>query len=148
MQGWQTEIREALTALSQVEELACDPIEVAETVCERHPAPHRAPRGLPLGTMAVYCFWHEGCWLKIGKAGPKSKARYTSQHYSPGSAMSTLLCSDPCMCNVAGFDAAGSGEWIKSRCCRVNLLLPASCDRALLSLLAGSVFALATEAAI
>ena len=53
------------------------------------PAPHR-PRSLPVGKMAVYCFFFRGRALKIGIAGPNSGARYLSQHYHPRSAGSTL----------------------------------------------------------
>ena len=65
---------------------------------EKLPAPHKPPSRLPLGKMAVYVFHSGTTCLKVGKAGPKSQARYTSQHYNPKSAMSTLaasMLSDP-----------------------------------------------------
>ena len=48
--------------------------------------PHRAPPSLPKGKMAVYVFSDKERVLKVGQAGPKSQARYTSQHYKVGSA--------------------------------------------------------------
>jgi hypothetical protein len=45
--------------------------------------PH-VPTALPVGWQGVYCLQFEGAWLKVGKAGPKSAARWISQHYSPG----------------------------------------------------------------
>ena len=68
--------------------LAADDIRV-----EALPAPHASPSRLPAGQMAVYVFTHGDDVLKVGKVGPKSQARYTSQHYSPGSAQSTFAAS-------------------------------------------------------
>jgi hypothetical protein len=54
---------------------------------------HTPPRTLPNGKMAVYVFsWNNQC-LKVGKVGPKSHARYTSQHYNPKSSNSNLAKS-------------------------------------------------------
>ena len=43
--------------------------------------------------MAVYVFSEKSQVLKVGKVGPNSQARYTSQHYNPKSARSTLAKS-------------------------------------------------------
>lgn len=59
---------------------------------EQLPAPHKSPTKLPTGKMAVYIFVYGDIVLKVGKVGPKSNARYTSQHYT-GSAPSTLAKS-------------------------------------------------------
>jgi hypothetical protein len=56
------------------------------------PAPHKRPR-LPARKMAVYVFEAGGKCLKVGKVGPKSHARFTSQHYLPNSAKSNLARS-------------------------------------------------------
>ncbi|BCS32691.1 hypothetical protein TBR22_A19130 [Luteitalea sp. TBR-22] len=88
--------------------------------------------------MAVYGFWGHGRWLKVGIAGPKSGARFCSQHYRAGSAPSTLaasLAADPEMAAIAGFDPADAGAWIKSATHRVNILMPTSEPRELLALL-------------
>lgn len=138
MTDWRDEIENAVTAFLTVAELACEPIPRDDIVVEYLAAPHRPPTRLPVGSMAVYGFWSDGVWLKIGKAGPNSIARYTSQHYNAGSARSTLagsLAKDPHMLTVPGFDPNAVGAWIKTATHRVNILLPADRQSALLSLL-------------
>jgi hypothetical protein len=88
--------------------------------------------------MAIYAFWWNDEWLKIGKVGQKSQARYISQHYNTGSAMSTLagaLANDPRMEIVSGFDKQNPGAWIKNATCRVNILISSQRRREVLSLL-------------
>jgi hypothetical protein len=136
--GWRDDVEAGVSAFLKVAELADDPISRADLVTEFLPAPHRAPPRLPTGKMAVYSFWGDGGWLKVGKVGPNSNARYTSQHYSPGSAQSTLagsLVNDPHMLAVVGFDPHAPGLWIKASTSRVNILIQASREPALLSLL-------------
>jgi hypothetical protein len=138
MSDWRNEIERALTDFLTVANLAGHPLSPNELECEYLPAPHRAPSRLPTGRMAVYCFWSGGSWLKVGKAGPNSQARYTSQHYNPASAPSTLAASllrDGRMKTVDGFTDARPGDWIKASCCRVNILIPTQMRRELLSLL-------------
>jgi hypothetical protein len=65
-------------------ELADGAIKI-EKLAARHVPPTR-----PAGKMAVYVLSKGPEVLKVGKVGAKSQARYTSQHYNPGSAMSTL----------------------------------------------------------
>ncbi|HVB64932.1 MAG TPA: hypothetical protein VNE17_09385 [Nitrolancea sp.] len=138
MNTWRDEIENAISAFLSVAELAGDPISITDTRVEYLPAPHRQPVRLPPGMMAVYAFWGDDVWLKVGKVGPKSNARYTSQHYYSGSAMSTLagsLSSDPHMLTIAGFDPLSAGEWIRKSTHRANILLPAQRRPELLSLL-------------
>lgn len=88
--------------------------------------------------MAVYGFWHDGAWLKIGKVGPNSNVRYAGQHYNPNSARSSLAASllhDSQMCFAAGIGPDSVGDWIKTHTSRVNILLPATRRPELLSLL-------------
>ncbi|MBN2549895.1 MAG: hypothetical protein JXB15_12100 [Anaerolineales bacterium] len=137
MSDWREEIEHALDAFISVAELAGNPIARAEIQVEYLPAPHRPPTHLPAGKMAVYGFWGDGVWLKIGKVGPKSAARYCYQHYN-GDAPSTLagsLASDPKMRKVAGFKRNDPGEWMKASTSRVNILLSSQRERELLSLL-------------
>ena len=85
--------------------------------------PHLQPHCLPKGKMAVYTFVYEGAVLKIGKAGPNSNARYTSQHYNPKSAMSNLaksILSDKEMLGK-GINEENVGEWIKQNCRRIDI---------------------------
>ncbi len=138
MTEWRDEVEKALTIFGTVAELAGDPISKDDIAIEYLNAPHRPPTRLPVGKMAVYGFWGDSVWLKIGKAGPNTNARYTSQHYNPGSAQSTLaasLAGDSHMLTVAGFDPHTSGAWIKASTHRVNILLPSQRRKGLLSLL-------------
>ncbi|HZJ77896.1 MAG TPA: hypothetical protein VFD52_03745 [Clostridia bacterium] len=85
----------------------------------------RQPRSLPFQMMGVYTFWYEGNFLKIGKAGPSSNARFLSQHYNPRSAQSTLAASillDGKMQNK-GINEVNVGDWIKNNCRRIDILL-------------------------
>lgn len=137
MKDWRDEIVSVLEAFVTVAELAGEHIKVDEIKVEILPAPHKQPPSLPSGKMAVYAFWWDGEWLKIGQVGPNSGARFTSQHYT-GSAMSTLagsLAKDPRMEQVIGFDKQNPGEWIKKSTCRVNILVPSQRRKELLSLL-------------
>jgi hypothetical protein len=138
MNNWRSEIEAALADFLTVTALAGHSLAAHDLEREYLPAPHRAPSRLPVGKMAVYCFWNSGLWLKVGKAGPNSQPRYTSQHYNPASASSTLAASlmrDTRMKSVDGFNNAVPGDWIKSSCCRVNVLVPACAGPGLLSLL-------------
>ena len=90
MNEWIQDIEEAIPAFVTVAELARWPLLPKDFTVEFLPAPHKPPSSLPSGKMAIYGFWYGGGWLKIGMAGPHSTARYTSQHYSPNSAGSTL----------------------------------------------------------
>jgi hypothetical protein len=132
------EVESALDCFVIVAGLAGAPIQRSEISVEYLDAPHRPPAHLPAGKMAVYCFWGDSTWLKIGKVGPKSNARYASQHYNPDSAQSTLagsLRSDPRMRSVPGFRESDPVSWIKAATDRVNILLPAGREQELLSLL-------------
>lgn len=91
-------------------------------------APHRAPSGLPRDSMAIYSFFNGGTCLKVGIVGPKSHARYVSQHYSPASASSTLagsLCRNPGVVGLGSLDVANVGSWMREHLCRADLILAA-----------------------
>ena len=86
--------------------------------------PHQ-PRSLPTRMMGIYTFWYEGKFLKIGKAGSRSNARFLSQHYNPRSAQSTFaasILSDKRM-QDKGITENNVGDWIKNNCRRVDILL-------------------------
>lgn len=105
---------------------------------ENLPAPHVPPSTLPSGKMAVYVFhWADRC-LKVGKVGPKSQARYTSQHYSPKSSNSNLaksILKDKSVMGIIEIDEHTVGNWVKQNTDRVNFLIPESFGIPLLSLL-------------
>jgi hypothetical protein len=138
MNDWCEEIESALAAFITVAELAKEPIRRDELKVEFLPAPHKQPSSLPPGKMAIYAFWWNTEWLKIGQVGSKSAARYTSQHYSANSSMSNLaksLANDTQMEKVAGFNCEHPGQWIRESTCRVNILMPSNRRQELLSLL-------------
>jgi len=86
--------------------------------------PH-TPRSLRSGTMGVYTFLYNGRFIKIGKAGPNSNARFFSQHYTPGSAQSTLSASilaDEDMRGM-GITEQNVGSWIKQNCRRIDVII-------------------------
>jgi hypothetical protein len=89
--------------------------------------PHQ-PKSLPGGAMGVYTFYYEGHFLKIGKAGPNSNARFLSQHYNPNSAMSNLaksILSDKKMQSL-GITEQNVGDWIKRKCRRIDVVIDAA----------------------
>lgn len=137
MNNWQKEMDKALEDFIRVSELAGINLKSDDLIVEYQTSPHRQPTCLPKSKMAIYAFWWNDKWLKIGKVGPNSGPRYTSQHYT-GSAMSTLsgsLANDPKMKNVREFNINNPGEWIKKTTCRVNILIPLEKGNHLLSLL-------------
>lgn len=101
-------------------------------------APHHRPRKLPEGVIAVYSFFLDGKALKVGKAGPKSKARYCSQHYSETAARSTLAKSikkNPEAAGLISEDITQVGNWIQENTDRVNILIPEHAGNTVLSFL-------------
>lgn len=90
------------------------------------PAPHVPPASLPAARMAVYIFTYGSDVLKVGKVGPNSQARYTNQHYNPGSAQSTLAASilaDSDRLLLSNVEKSNVGQWIRNNVDRVNFLL-------------------------
>ena len=89
--------------------------------------PH-GPKGLPKGKMAIYVFQFKGHFLKIGKAGPNSDARFRSQPYNPNSSQSNLaksILNDPEM-NHYNLDTENIKNWIKNNIARVDIILDES----------------------
>jgi hypothetical protein len=122
---WDQEIHDACVHFVAVAALSGQPLTLADISIELREAPHRAPMALPKGKMAVYGFWGDGVWLKIGMVGPNSNARYTYQHYT-GKALSSLygqLTQDAAMQKNAAFTNLGPKNWILTHCHRANLLL-------------------------
>ena len=138
MSNWRYEMESALAAFVIVAELAGESIQLSELTVEYLEATHRQPSILPTGKVAIYAFWWNDTWLKIGKVGPKSAARYTSQHYNPKSSNSNLaksLINDQKMIEVAGIDVQNSGDWLKKSTYRVNILISLQRRKELLSFL-------------
>ena len=86
--------------------------------------PHK-PGSLKKGMMGVYTFIFQDQFLKIGIVGANSNPRFLSQHYNPKSSASTLaasLLADPEM-ERYGLDENTVGDWIKSNCHRIDILI-------------------------
>lgn len=100
--------------------------------------PHVPPSSLPNNKMAVYVFlWGDRC-LKVGKVGPRSAARYTSQHYNPWSSKSNLaksILKNKEDMGLSGISAKNVGAWIKRETTRINILIPSELGIPVLSLL-------------
>ncbi|MNO42702.1 hypothetical protein D3C76_328990 [compost metagenome] len=89
--------------------------------------PHK-PAGLPAGKMGIYTFIYQEQFLKVGKAGPNSDARFRSQHYKPMGSQSNLAKS---ILNDGEFSHLNIsmetvGEWIKYNTRRIDLFIDAS----------------------
>ena len=101
-------------------------------------APHKPPARLPKGKMAVYVFIFQDQALKVGKVGPKSQARYTSQHYNPNSSRSNLAKSLVEKGSSFGFSNISERNvtsWIKENTDRYNFIISASSGKHVLTLL-------------
>ena len=113
-------------------------LEAKDLRVESQGAPHRPPTKLPAQKMAVYIFCYKGRALKIGKAGPNSAARYTSQHYSATAASSTLaksLLQRGSEVGVTGINEQTVGNWVRENTHRFNFLLDSKHPIRLLTLL-------------
>ena len=88
--------------------------------------PH-IPQSLPDGKMGIYTFLYKDKdqFLKIGKAGPKSGARFLSQHYNPKSAKSTLAASLIRDNDMKKFELneVNVKKWIKDNCRRIDIIM-------------------------
>lgn len=99
-------------------------------------APHKS-KTLPYGMMAIYMFYYQDKFLKIGKAGPSSNARFNSQHYSPESSNSNLaksMLNDAAGNPWSACDGTNIGQWIKDNTGRINIYIDEKIDRAILNL--------------
>ncbi len=133
----QNEFAEAFEALEAALRLAHADLKFADLDLETGPAPHTRPTRLPPGKAAIYAFYANDRWLKIGKAGPNTGPRYVYQHYKRGGANSTLassLCNDPEL-EFKSFSNAEIGQWIIGNCGRINILMPREWGEAALGFL-------------
>ena len=127
-----------LTDFLKVSALAGKSLNDEDIVVQHTKSPHVPPTKLPPGKMAVYVFSHNQTVLKVGKAGPKSNARFCSQHYRAGSAPSTLAASllkDAHSAAAHSLTIENAGIWIRQNTDRINFLLRVECGIAVLSLL-------------
>lgn len=100
--------------------------------------PHKQPKSLPYGKMAVYVFMRNENCLKVGRVGKKSGPRYSSQHYNPKSSKSNLAKS--ILINADYFDLNENDknnikDWIMRETDRINFIVDVSIGYPVLSLL-------------
>lgn len=124
-------------AFSSVAELAGVSIPLGDIEVVELPEPHRRPSSLPKGKSAVYVFMFGNSCLKVGKAGPRSSARFCSQHYglNAPSTLAKSLITHQGRLGLTDLHASNVGDWICTNTRRVNFLIPSSYGAAILSLL-------------
>ena len=99
---------------------------------------HKKLKDLPKGKTAVYVFSYKECFLKVGRVGPRSQARYKSQHYNPCSSRSNLaksLLKNESAARDHCLTIENVGEWIREKTDRVNFILDTSVDKRIPKLL-------------
>jgi len=118
------EIRNAINSVTETLGKQIDDSKINIVDCG---LPH-LPTPLAPGTMGVYAFLYGDRFLKIGKAGPNSNARFQSHHYNPHSSQSNLAKSILRDMEMAQFGLTenGIGSWIKANCRRIDILLDQS----------------------
>ena len=117
-------IEEIYSLIFNVSSILGKPIKKENIEIINRGKPHK-PEPLPAGKMGVYMFLYNESFLKIGKAGPRSNARFLSQHYNPKSAKSTLAASilSDSTNPYEGVGEENVGDWIKENCTRIDILL-------------------------
>lgn len=130
------EPREIIVAFLHVAELAQVQLAPAQVRHELLPAPHKRPSSLAPGLQAVYAFLLGDRCLKVGKAGPKTQARFTSQHYgmkAPSTLAKSILGNPQRVADllpperrneVATLNEVTVGAWIERSTARLHIFLP------------------------
>ncbi len=107
------------------------------------------PSSLPTGMQGVYVFFTDANCFKVGKAGPKSKARWNSHHYNldettPSAFTKSIVknrrkfksyFSDSQHSEIDQLEKSNIGDWIRNNISRIEFLLPEKEGRYALSLL-------------
>jgi len=110
-------------------------------------APHQ-PNALPPNKQGVYVHLApKGC-LKVGKAGPRSKARFNSHHYCANKTKSCLansilddrlplknLFDKPLHKEIDSISQLNISSWLKKNTSRMEFLIPATEDIHMLNFL-------------
>jgi hypothetical protein len=122
-------------------------IEVSSTFMPNGPSHN--PTSLQTGMCGVYAFMAEGCCFKVGKAGPKSKARWNSHHYNldettpstmPKSIMKNRANFKRCFPETKHYEIdqlmkENIQQWIKDNLSRMEFLIKDQGDGLALNLL-------------
>ena len=87
-------------------------------------ARHERPKPLQSNQRAIYIFFKDDRWLRIGQTD--YSARFTSQHYGVRRARSTLAKDIRDHGDAFGFSGSDNeiGNWILGNCGRADLRLP------------------------
>lgn len=108
--------------------------------------PHDRPR-FPYWAQALYVFRFQDLCLKVGRAGPNSRARFTTHHYTGSTAYSLPNVINDCAEPLATELSRGEvqtlealpvdrvGEWVAKNCGRINILFPSDHPRTTAKLL-------------
>jgi hypothetical protein len=140
------QVDELIDAFIQVAQLARVSLDHADVCPEVLPPPHKRPRNLPPGSQAVYAFLLADRCLKVGKVGPITQARFTSQHYgmnTPSTLAKSILANRQRFAGllppewrkeVEGLDESSVGAWIQHDTTRLDLFLPTATGALALSL--------------
>lgn len=120
-------VEEFNTIITNVFDILDKPLDTSKYVIIDRKVPH-CTKPLPKGKMGIYCFYYNGKFLKIGKVGPKSNARFLSQHYNPNSSKSNLASSilNDSKINYLNLNEKNISDWIKNNCQRIDILLDES----------------------
>jgi len=128
----------------QVADLSGLTIGLKDIAHEALRAPHR-PHSLPKGKQAVYVFSLAApgaTVLKVGKVGPRSNARFLSQHYNPHSSSQSNLAKSLLQhrevwerLRIPVLDDDSVGDWLKTYTDRDHFYIDAKQSKFLLNLL-------------
>lgn len=107
-----------------------------------HQPLHHKPAKLEPGFMAVYTFLWGNTFLKVGQVGPKSNARYQSQHYltfrnRPDASTLARSITDDTSMNYLGLNDDTVGDWIRNNCERFDVLIDAKYGKIVLNFIEG-----------
>jgi hypothetical protein len=138
---------ELINTFLQVANLAHVHVAASDVRAELLPAPHKRPSNLPPSSQVVYAFLLGDRCLKVGKAGPRSQARFTSQHYgfnAPATLAKSLLKHPNHVAvllplarqrELETLGETSVGAWIERNTSRFHIFLPTSAEALALSLL-------------
>jgi len=138
---------ELVETFLKIAKLARVDLPSSDVLSELLPAPHKRPSALPDNSQAVYAFLLSGHCLKVGKAGPKTQARFTSQHYgmnAPSTLARSILSHRKRVAallprgrqhEVDALDEESIGVWIERNTTRFHVFLPTRVGALALSLL-------------
>jgi hypothetical protein len=131
------DIKELVDRCIEVATLAGIKLSCNDIAIEKLSAPHIPPKFIPEGKMAIYIFMFGPTCLKVGKAGPRSKARFTNHHYSPGSSNSNLaksLLKNRNQMGLPHLDKNTVKLWIRENTSRIHFLVDESVGMPILNL--------------